>query len=137
MGHARYAYVFDVWAGVNSDNVAVLHPEVVTNDPVDASAAVVEVIICENDENSVLPLLSLYENCVATEELEGLHGVVGESDDGVVIVGGVGDTDEPSVFPCCAFERRVHIHKRVWLLLLPEDSGRSLVVLGDGQLAAS
>lgn len=84
-------YVFDVGARVDGDHVAVLDPQVVANDSVYPRGAVVEVVVGEHDEDRVLSLLALDQHCVATEELERLHGVVREGDDGVVIVDGVGD----------------------------------------------
>jgi hypothetical protein len=87
-------YIFDVRARMDGDNIAVLDPEVVPHDPIYPCRAVIEVVVGENDQDSVLPLLALYQDCVATEELERLHGVVGEGDDGVVIVDGIGDAGE-------------------------------------------
>lgn len=84
-------HVFDVRARVNGDNVAVLDAKVVTDDTVDASLTIFEIVIGENNQDSVLALLSLDQNGVATEELERLHGVIGKSDNRVVIVGGIGD----------------------------------------------
>jgi hypothetical protein len=83
---------------VNRDDIAVLNPQVVTDNAVEAGAAVIEIIVGENDENGILSLLSSYENCVATEELESLHGVIGERDNGVVIVDGIGNPG-PVSFP--------------------------------------
>jgi hypothetical protein len=84
-------HVFDIGAWVDRDDVAVLDPQVVTDHAVEADTAVIKIIIGENDQNCVLSLLSSYENCVTTEELESLHGVVGECDNGVVIVDGIGN----------------------------------------------
>jgi hypothetical protein len=77
---------------VDSDDVAVLDTEVVADNTVDAGLTIFKIVVGENDQDGVLALLSLDQNSVATEELESLHGVVREGDDGVVIVGGVGDT---------------------------------------------
>jgi hypothetical protein len=82
---------------VNGDNVAVLDTEVVADNTVDASLTILEIVVGENNQDGILALLSLDQNGVATEELESLHGVVGEGDDGVVIVGSVGDTESMSV----------------------------------------
>jgi hypothetical protein len=79
---------------MDRDDVAVLDPEVVANDSVYAGAPIIEIIVCQHDENCVLALLALDKHGVATEELESLHGVVREGDDGVVIVEGVGDAGE-------------------------------------------
>ena len=85
-------YVFDVGAGVDGDNVTMLDTEVVADNAVDAGLTILEIVIGENNQDGVLALLSLDQNGVATEELESLHGVVREGDDGVVIVGGVSNT---------------------------------------------
>lgn len=69
-------HVFDIWAGMNSDNITVLHAEVVADNSVDTRRSVVKIVVSEDNENSVLALLSLYQDGVATEELECLHGVV-------------------------------------------------------------
>jgi len=83
-------HIFDIGARVDSDNITVLDPEIVTDDAVETSAAVIEIIVGEDDQDGVLPLLSTDEDCVAAEELEGLHGVVGKGDDGVVIIDSIG-----------------------------------------------
>jgi hypothetical protein len=77
---------------VNGDDIAVLDAEVVAHNTVDAGTAVIEIIVGQDNQHSVLALLALDQNCVTTEELEGLHGVVGESNNGVVIVDGIGHT---------------------------------------------
>ena len=78
---------------------------------VHTDGAIVEVVVGEDDEHGVLSLLALDEDSVATEQLEGLHGVVGEGEDGVVIGGGVGDD------------------QAVGLLLFLEDGGGDLIVV--------
>jgi copper homeostasis protein CutC len=114
---------------VNSDNIAVLDTKVVTHNTVDAGASVIEIVIGEDDQNSVLTLLTLNENCVTTEELESLHGVVREGNDRVIIVNGIGNTAENcQLMPKTA----IHIsysHQRVGLLLLLEDSCRGIELL--------
>jgi hypothetical protein len=52
-------YVFDVWAWVDSDDVAVLDTKVVSNHTVYTSRAIIKIIVGEDNENSVLSLLSL------------------------------------------------------------------------------
>lgn len=90
-------YVFDIRAGVDGDHVTVLHPQVVANDSVDASAAIVQLIVGEDDQDGVLSLLAAHEHGVTTEKLESLHGVLGEGNDGVVIVDGIGNPASVSV----------------------------------------
>jgi len=76
---------------VDGDNIAVLDSQIVANDSVYPRRAIVEIVVCEHDQDCVLALLALDQHSVATEELERLHGVVREGDDGVVIVDGIGD----------------------------------------------
>jgi hypothetical protein len=77
---------------VDSDDVAVLYTEVVSDHAVDTGTAIIKVIIGKDDQNGILSLLSLDQDCVTTEELQGLHGIVGQSNNRVVIVNGIGDT---------------------------------------------
>lgn len=77
---------------MHGDDVAVLNTKVVAHDTVDAGTSVIQIIISEDDENGILPLLALDQNCVTPEELKSLHRVVRQGNDRVVIVGGVGHT---------------------------------------------
>ena len=77
---------------MDSDNVAVLHTEVVAHNTVDTGASIIKVVIGQDDQHSVLALLALDQDCVTTEELKGLHGVVREGDHRVIIVNGIGHT---------------------------------------------
>ena len=110
------------------DHISVLDAEVVANNTVDAGASIIEVIISEDDKNGVLALLSLDQDGVATEELEILHGLVGEGNDRVVIVDGIGD---PGTLLALldSFGKVQIVHQRVWLLLLLENGGCGLVNL--------
>ena len=83
-------YVFDVRARVDGNDIAVLDAQIVPNNSVYPRRPVIKVVVSEDDKNSVLALLALDQNGIATEELERLHGVVGKRDDGVVIVDGIG-----------------------------------------------
>jgi hypothetical protein len=76
---------------VDRDYVTVLDAQVVADHAVDASASVVEVVVGQDDEDRVLSLLSLDQDGVSSEELQGFHGLVGESDDRVVVIFGIGD----------------------------------------------
>jgi hypothetical protein len=53
-----------------------LDAEVVSNNTVDASTAIIEIVVGQDNEDGVSSHLTLDEDCVATEELESLHGVV-------------------------------------------------------------
>jgi len=68
-----------------------LDTEVVANDAVDAGTAVIELLVGENDEDGVLPLLTPYQDGVTSEKLERVHGSLGQGNDAVVIVDGIGD----------------------------------------------
>ena len=61
---------------MDRDDVAMLNAEVVAHHPVDAGATIVQVIVVQNNQDSILPLLALDQHGVTTEELERLHGVV-------------------------------------------------------------
>lgn len=76
---------------MNGDDIAVLDTEVVPHNTVDAGASIVQIVIGQHNQNGVLPLLALDQNSITPEQLEGIHGVVGESNDGVIIVDGIGD----------------------------------------------
>lgn len=75
---------------MNGHDVAVLNSEVVANDTVHSGTAVIKIIVGQDDEDSIFSLLALNEDSVASKELQSLHGVVGEGDNGVVIVDRVG-----------------------------------------------
>ena len=83
-------HVFDIGARVDGDHVTVLDTEVVANDTVDAGTAVIELLVGENDEYCVLPLLTPHEDGIASEKLKRVHGRLRQSDDAVVIVDGIG-----------------------------------------------
>jgi hypothetical protein len=77
---------------VNGDNISMLDTQILADNTVHPSAAVIKIVISQNDQHRVFSLLALNQNCVTTEELEGVHGVVGQGDDGVVIVDGIRHT---------------------------------------------
>ena len=54
---------------MNSDNVAMLDTEVVSNNTVHACAPIIQLIISKNNQNRILALLSLDQHGVATEQL--------------------------------------------------------------------
>ena len=77
---------------MNSDNISMLHTEVVANNTVHSRTPIVKVIIRKHDQHCVFPLLALNENCIAAEELQCFHGIIREGDNGIIIVNGIGDT---------------------------------------------
>lgn len=82
---------------MHGDDVAVLNTKVVAHNTVDTGTSIIEIIISEDNENGILPLLALHQNCITPEELESLHRVVRQGNDRVVIVGGIRDAvDEVS-----------------------------------------
>lgn len=54
---------------MNRDDIAVLDTEVVSDHAIYAGGAIIKIIVSQNDENSVLSLLSLDQDCVTSEEL--------------------------------------------------------------------
>lgn len=76
---------------MNGDHVTVLDSQVVADNSVDSGLAVLEIVVGENDQGGVLSLLAADEDRVAPKELESLHVVVRQGNDGVVIVDSVGD----------------------------------------------
>lgn len=129
-----WTHIFDVGARVDGDHVAVLDTEVVSDDTVDASAAVIEIIIRQDNQNRVLALLALDKDGITAEELEGLHRVVGKGNNGVVIVDGIGNTIDTHTrqYPSPRSTEQMtqaNSHQRVGLLLLLEDSGRGVELL--------
>lgn len=83
--------VFDIRARVDGDHITVLDSQIVTNDSVDASAAIIEFLVGKNDEDGVLSLLASNQNGITSEKLELVHSGLGEGDNAVVIVDGIGD----------------------------------------------
>jgi len=61
--------VFDVRTRVNCDDVAVLDTQVVANHTVHASASIIQIIICQYDQDGIFPLLALDKHCVPPEQL--------------------------------------------------------------------
>jgi len=61
---------------VNSDDISMLYPEIVTDDTIHTCASIIKIVVGQNDQHSILSLLSLYEDCVTAEQLQRLHRVV-------------------------------------------------------------
>lgn len=61
---------------MDSDDIAMLDPEVVPDYSVQACAAIVKVVVGHRKQYGVLPLLAPNQDGVTTEELESLHGVI-------------------------------------------------------------
>ena len=127
----RLTHVFNVGARVDGDHVTVLDAEVVADDTIDSSTAVIKLIVGKDDKHRVLSLLASDEDGVASEQLEGVHGGLGQGDDTVVIVDGIGNPDgRISTLSINAGGRR-HLHQLVGLLLLLQDRSRSIILLRD------
>ena len=82
---------------MDGDDVAMLDAQVVSNHPVHTGTTVIKIVIGQDDEHSVPPLLALYKHSIPSKQLKGFHGVVGQRDDRVVIVDRVSDTMVRSV----------------------------------------
>ena len=54
---------------MDSDNIAVLDSEVVANNTVHSSTTIIQVVVGQDNQNRILSLLALNEDCVTSEEL--------------------------------------------------------------------
>lgn len=61
---------------MNGDNIAVLDAKVVANNAVQPGAAIIKVIVGQNNKHGVLSLLASDKDGIAAEELKSLHRVV-------------------------------------------------------------
>jgi hypothetical protein len=122
-------HIFDIGARGNGNHIAVLHSEVVTDDSVDSSTSLIELLVGKDDEHCLLSLLASYEDGVAAEELEGVHGSLGQGNDAVVIVDGIGNPGFSLVCGFVLFVRDEHLHQLVGLLLLLEDGSGGVIFL--------
>lgn len=106
-----------------------LHSEVVTDDSVNSSTSFIKLLVGKNDEHCLLSLLASYKDGVAAEELEGVHGSLGQGNDAVVIVDGIGNPGSASVCDFELFVRDEHLHQLVGLLLLLENGSGGVIFL--------
>jgi hypothetical protein len=60
-------HVFDVRTRVDGDDVPMLDSEIMSNSTVYPRATIIQIVIGQNDQYSVLSLFSLDQDCVATE----------------------------------------------------------------------
>ena len=60
---------------MDSDNITKTNSDIGTNDTVDASHSVIEIVVCKDDEDSVFSLFSFNEDRITSEETECLHRV--------------------------------------------------------------
>ena len=51
-------YVFDIWTLIDSDHVAVLDTQVMTDNTIDTCTSIVKIIISQYDQNCVLSLFA-------------------------------------------------------------------------------
>ena len=87
----HYTYIFDIWARQDRDHVTVLNTQVVAHNTVDSGTAFIQLLVGKDNEHGILSLLASYKDCVATEKLKGVHGSLGQGDDAVVIINGIGN----------------------------------------------
>ena len=74
---------------MDGNHVAVLDAEIVADHTVEASAVVVQIVVGQNDEHRVLPLLATNKHGIATEQPELVHRVGGEDNGRVVVDDGI------------------------------------------------
>lgn len=84
-------HIFDIGARGDGNHVTVLDSEVVTDNTVDSSASLIQIIVGKDDQDRLLSLLASYKDGVTAEELEGVHGSLGQGDNAVVIIDGIGN----------------------------------------------
>lgn len=77
---------------MDSNQITVLDTEVMPHNPVDTDTAVIEIVVRQHNQNCILAHLTLDQNRIAPEKLQSIHRVVGESNNGVVIVDSIGHT---------------------------------------------
>lgn len=122
--------VFDIGASMDGDHVTMLDSQVVADNSVDASAAVIELLVSEDNEDRLLSLLASDEHGVAAEELERVHGGLGERDDAVIIVDGIGNPKQlVSISRARVRASGDYLHQLVGLLLLLENGRRGVIFL--------
>lgn len=125
---------------MDSNHITVLDTEIMPHNAVDTNTAVIEIVVRQHNQNGVLAHLTLDQNCVAPEKLQSIHSVVGESNNGVIIVDGIGHTVGAGtlsvsfvlskVYPIMGIRFRIsHLHQRVGLLLLFKDCCRRVQLL--------
>jgi hypothetical protein len=121
-------HIFDVGTWVYRDDIPMLDTQIVANDTVHANAAVIQVILSQDNQYSVLPLFSLDKNRIASEEIERFHRIVGQANDRIIVGGGIGN---PAKCKCCSIHRkRVNLsHQRVGFLLLLQNCSCGVVGL--------
>jgi hypothetical protein len=65
----RKTYIFDVRAWMNSDDVTMLNSKIVSDHAVHPRTSIVQVIIGQDYQDCIFPLLALNKHSVATEKL--------------------------------------------------------------------
>ena len=109
-------------------NVTMLDSQVVADDPVQADATIIKVVVGKNDEDGILSLLAPHKNCVAAEELERFHRVVGERNNGVIVIRGIRNPNL-SVQISRLSREYPNLHQLVRLLLLLENGCSGIILL--------
>lgn len=54
---------------MHCDDVAMLDAQIVSNDPVHASTSIIKIVVGENDQHRILPLLAFDQDCITSKEL--------------------------------------------------------------------
>ena len=90
---SKTTYIFDIGAWVDGNHVAVLYAEVMADNSVDAGAAVIELLVSKDNEDGVLALLAANQDGITAEKLKFVHGSLGQGNDTIVVVDGIGDPD--------------------------------------------
>mmetsp|Transcript_7901 Transcript_7901/g.20402 ORF Transcript_7901/g.20402 Transcript_7901/m.20402 type:complete len:258 (+) Transcript_7901:1975-2748(+) len=102
--HVNTLAVLNVRALVNAYNVAEAHAQVLAHNLVDSDLRLLARLIREHDADGILALFSLQKHGVSAEQLQLLHGLHVQADDGVVVVNRV--VDNQAVRALLALENR-------------------------------
>lgn len=80
MGYSRtlwvITHIFDIGARGDSNSITSLDTQVVADDTVDASSAILDVLVRKDNQDSVLAFLAAGKDGVTTEQLKKLHGLL-------------------------------------------------------------
>jgi hypothetical protein len=61
---------------VHANDVANLNAQIVSHNPINSGAAIIEVVVGKNNQHRISALLAFDKHSVATEEHKRLHGVI-------------------------------------------------------------
>ena len=87
-------HICDVEARIYRDGVSKLNSQITSDSAIYSSDSVIHVVLSESNQDRISSLLALHENCITKGELERLYGVIGETNNGIVIIRCIANTGE-------------------------------------------